>query len=192
MGHDPDREEPFFFQKSPDNLLPAGTPEGGIFPYPPESEDVQYEVELVCALGAGGSNIYKEDALDLIWGHCVGLDMTRRDLQGEAKKAGRPWDVAKAFEYSAPISPLRPVTSTKDISQARIWLNVNSKSRQEGNINQLIWSTPEIISHLSIFFELKPGDLVFTGTPAGVGTIFKGDVLEGGVEGLEELKITVA
>ena len=191
MGHDPNREPPFFFQKSQDNLLPAGAPKGGVFPYPSKSKNVQYEIEMVCALGSQGSDLSKEDANKLIWGYSVGLDMTRRDLQSEAKKAGRPWDLSKAFENSAPISPLRPIADIENISQARIWLNVNGKSRQKGNINQLIWSVPEIISHLSGFFELQPGDLVFTGTPAGVGKIFKGDVLEGGVEGLEELKITV-
>ena len=191
MGHDPNRESPFFFQKSPDNLLPAGTPKGGIFPYPPKSMNVQHEIELVCALGSGGSNITKEKAASLIWGYGVGLDMTRRDLQGEAKKAGRPWDSAKAFEYSAPISLLRSTSDVKNINQARIWLNVNGENRQEGNTNQLIWSATEIISYLSGLFKLCPGDLIFTGTPAGVGAIFKGDVLEGGIEGLGELKITV-
>jgi fumarylpyruvate hydrolase len=191
MGHNPDREEPFFFQKSPDNLLPAGVPKGGVFPYPSKSVNVQYEVEMVCALGAGGKEVSKEEAINLIWGYSVGLDMTRRDLQGEAKKAGRPWDIAKAFEYSAPISPLRPVADTKDISQACIWLNVNGERRQEGNINQLIWSIPETISYLSELFELRPGDLIFTGTPSGVGKVYKGDLIEGGVDGLEEIKINV-
>ena len=191
MGHDPDREPPFFFQKSPDNLLPSGSPQGSNFPYPTKSVNVHHEIEMVCALGSGGNDIPKEKAMDLVWGYGVGLDMTRRDLQGDAKKAGHPWDLAKAFEYSAPISPLLPATDTENMAQARIWLNVNGETRQNGNTNQLIWSVPETISYLSGLFELRPGDLVFTGTPAGVGAVFKGDVLEGGVEGLGEIKITV-
>ena len=180
-----------FFQKSPDNLLPAGSPEGSKFPYPTKSVNVQHEIEMVCALGAGGSDIPKQKAMELIWGYGVGLDMTRRDLQGEAKTSGRPWDAAKAFEYSAPISQLLPAINTGNMTQARIWLNVNGKNRQNSNTNQLIWSVPETISYLSGLFELRPGDLIFTGTPAGVGAIIPGDVLEGGVEGLGQVKITV-
>jgi fumarylpyruvate hydrolase len=191
MGHDPDREPPFFFQKSPDNLLAAGAPQGCNFPYPPKSDNVHYEIELVCALGGGGTDIPEDTAMDLVWGYGVGLDMTRRDLQGEAKKAGRPWDVGKAFEYSAPITPLHPAADVPDMSQTRIWLDVNNETRQDGNTNQLIWSLPETISYLSGLFELRPGDLIFTGTPAGVGPVVPGDVLEGGVEGLGGIKITV-
>jgi len=191
MGHDPDREPPFFFQKSPDNLVPAGAPKGGIFPYPTKSANVQHEIEMVCALGEGGSDVSKEEASNLIWGYGVGLDMTRRDLQWEAKKTGRPWDIAKAFECSAPISSLYPAAETKDLDKACIWLNVNDELRQKGYLNQLIWSVPETISYLSGFFQLRPGDLIFTGTPAGVGEVCRGDVLKGGVEGLGELKITV-
>jgi len=191
MGHDPDREPPFFFQKSPDNLLPAGAPGGGDFPYPPKSDNVHHEIELVCALGGGGTDIPEDKAMDLVWGYGVGLDMTRRDLQGEAKKAGRPWDVGKAFEYAAPIAPLHPATEVGDMGQARIWLDVNNEAHQDGNTNQLIWSLPESISYLSGLFELRPGDLIFTGTPAGVGAVVKGDVLKGGVDGLGDIKITV-
>jgi len=191
MGHDPDREPPFFFQKSPDNLLPAGAPEGGDFPYPSKSDNVHHEIELVCALGGGGVDIPEDKAMNLIWGYGVGLDMTRRDLQGEAKKAGRPWDVGKAFENAAPIAPLHPATDVGDMSQARIWLDVNNETRQDDNSNQSIWSMPETISYLSGLFELRPGDLIFTGTPAGVGPVVPGDILEGGVEGLGDIKITV-
>jgi len=191
MGHDPDREPPFFFQKSPDNLFPAGPDDEGKFPYPPKSNNVHFEMELVVALSNGGTDISEDKALDHVWGYGVGLDMTRRDLQGEAKKAGRPWDVGKAFEFSGPIGPLRPVTETGHISEGRIWLNVNNEPRQDGNINQLIWSIPETISYLSGLFELQPGDLIFTGTPAGVGPITKGDVMEGGVDGVGEIRVTV-
>ena len=191
MGHNPEREDPFFFQKSPDNLLQAEKPEGNYFPYPLKSKNVHHEIELVCALGSGGCNISKEEALNLIWGYGVGLDMTKRDLQENAKKAGRPWDLAKAFEFSAPISSLRPIKKINKFSQNRIWLDVNGKTRQEGKINQLIWSVPEIISYLSGYFKLCPGDLIFTGTPSGVASIVKGDVLEGGIDDVGELKITV-
>ena len=191
MGHDPDREAPFFFQKSPDNLLAAGLAAGRDFPYPPKSDNVHHEIELVAALGGGGTDIAQDKAIDLVWGYGVGLDMTRRDLQGEAKKAGRPWDVGKAFEHAAPIAPLHPVTETGDMSQARIWPDVNGEARQDSNTNQLIWTVAETISYLSGLFELRPGDLIFTGTPAGVGPVLPGDVLEGGVEGLTGIKITV-
>jgi len=191
MGHDPDREPPFFFQKSPDNLLAAAAPDGGDFPYPAQSDNVHFEIELVAALSGGGTNIPEENALDLVWGYAAGLDMTRRDLQGQAKKMGRPWDVGKAFEHSAPIGLLHPVAETGDMGEGRIWLNVNGETRQDGNLNQLIWSLPEVIAHLSGLFELAPGDLIFTGTPAGVGPVVRGDVMEGGVEGLSEIKVTV-
>jgi fumarylpyruvate hydrolase len=191
MGHDPDREAPFFFQKSPDNLLAAGLAAGRDFPYPPKSDNVHHEIELVAALDGGGTDIAQDKAIDLVWGYGVGLDMTRRDLQGEAKKAGRPWDVGKAFEHAAPIAPLHPVTETGDMGQARIWLDVNGETRQDGNTNQLIWTVAETISYLSGLFELRPGDLIFTGTPPGVGPVLPGDVLEGGVKGLTGIKITV-
>ncbi len=191
MGHDPDRELPFFFQKSPDNLVAAGPGDGGEFPYPPVSKNVHHEIELVAALGKGGSDVAEADALDLVWGYAAGLDMTRRDIQGEAKKTGRPWDAAKAFEHSAPIGPIAPATETGHISEGRIWLDVNGETRQDGNVNQLIWSLPEIIHHLSGLFELKPGDLILTGTPAGVGPVVKGDLLEGGIDGIGEIKVKV-
>ncbi len=191
MGHDPDREPPFFFQKSPDNLVAATVPEGGDFPYPGQSDNVHFEIELVAALSGGGTDISEDKALDQVWGYAAGLDMTRRDLQGQAKKMGRPWDVGKAFEHSAPIGLIHPVAETGHLSEGRIWLNVNGETRQDGNLNQLIWSLPEVIAHLSGLFELRPGDLIFTGTPAGVGPVQKGDVMEGGVEGLSEIRVTV-
>lgn len=191
MGHDPDREPPFFFQKSPDNLVRLTPGNEGEFPYPPISDNVHHEIELVAALSGGGTDISGADALDLVWGYAVGLDMTRRDLQGEAKKAGRPWDTGKAFEHSAPMGPITPAADCGHIAGGRIWLNINGESRQDGNVNQLIWNLPEVIAHLSGLFELKPSDLIFTGTPAGVGAVGRGDVLEGGVEGLGEISLKV-
>ncbi|MEE9317545.1 MAG: fumarylacetoacetate hydrolase family protein [Rhodospirillales bacterium] len=191
MGHDPDREAPFFFQKSPDNLFGAGLSEGAEFPYPPVSKNVHFEVELVAALGGGGTDVPAEKALDLVWGYAVGLDMTRRDIQGEAKKAGRPWDAGKAFEHSAPIGPVHPASAIGHPKDGRIWLDVNNESRQDGNLNQLIWALPEIIQHLSELFELRPGDLIFTGTPAGVGPVERGDLLQGGIDGIGEIRVKV-
>ena len=187
MGHDPDREPPFFFQKNPDTLLPSGSQ----FPYPAASRDVHFEIELVCALGVGGSNISVSDALDHVWGYAVGIDMTRRDLQGAAKKLGRPWEAGKAFEHSAPCTPVHPAGVVGHPGEGRIWLAVNREIRQEGNLNELIWTVPEIIEQLSALFTLAPGDLVFTGTPAGVGPIERGDVMTGGVEGVDEIRIEV-
>ena len=187
MGHDPDREPPFFFQKNPDALLPGGSK----FPYPPASRDVHFEIELVCALGKGGSNISAEDALDHVWGYAVGIDMTRRDLQGAAKKLGRPWEAGKAFEHSAPCSPVHSAGAVGHPHEGRIWLAVNGEARQEGNLDEMIWTVPEIVEQLSALFTLAPGDLVFTGTPAGVGAIGRGDVMTGGVEGVDEIEIEV-
>ena len=188
MGHDPDRELPFFFQKNPDTIVPNG----GNFPYPDKSKNVHFEVELVIALSKGGKDIEEIDAKDCIFGYAVGLDMTRRDLQGLAKKSGRPWEVGKAFENSAPCGEVVPKTQISGLKNAQIWLDVNGKSRQNGNINQLIWSIPEIISHLSGLFTLSPGDLIYTGTPSGVGAIIKGDVMKGTVEGVGEITINVS
>ena len=191
MGHDTDRELPFIFQKSPDNLVRLPPGGEGKFPYPPVSDNVHHEIELVAALSGGGTDIPEADALDLVWGYAVGLDMTRRDLQGQAKKMGRPWDAGKAFEHSAPMGPITPAADTGHIAEGRIWLDVNGETRQDGNVNQLIWSLPEVIAHLSGLFELRPGDLIFTGTPAGVGAVQRGDVMEGGVEGLGLVRFKV-
>ena len=191
MGHDPDREHPFFFQKFADNIVPSGPKDNGKFPYPPLSKNVHHEIELVAALGKGGSDVRVDQAMDLVWGYAVGIDMTRRDLQGEAKKAGKPWDIGKAFEHSAPMGPVYPASRVGHPTQGRIWLAINGETRQDGNIDQLIWKLPEIIQHLSTQFELKPGDLIFTGTPAGVGAVAKGDVIKGGVEGIGEIQLTV-
>jgi fumarylpyruvate hydrolase len=187
MGHDPDREPPFFFQKPADVVLPSGSD----FPYPSKSSDVHHEIELVVALGKGGADIPEGKALDHVYGYAVGIDMTRRDLQGVAKKMGRPWEVGKAFEHSAPISRIVPAAEIGHPDSGRVWLEVNGELRQEGDLNQLIWNVPETIATLSGLFTLAPGDLIFTGTPAGVGPVQRGDHLKGGVEGVGEIETRV-
>ncbi|WP_432807320.1 fumarylacetoacetate hydrolase family protein [Rhodoligotrophos ferricapiens] len=186
MGYDPAKSPPFFFQKNPDNLDLSG-----IFPYPAETTDVHHEIELVTALGSGGSNIRLEDALDHVLGYAVGLDMTRRDLQDEAKRLGRPWEAAKAFERSAPIGPLCLASETGHLAKGSIWLEVNGVRRQDADLEQMIWKVPEMIAYISRFFELRAGDLIFSGTPSGVGAVSRGDRLVGGVAGLGELSVEV-
>jgi fumarylpyruvate hydrolase len=187
MGHDPNKEPPFFFQKNPDTLVLSGTD----FPYPAQSKDVHHEVELVVALKSGGKDIPLDKALDCVYGYAVGLDMTRRDLQNEAKKLGRPWETGKAFEASAPCGPLHPVSKVGHPSAGAIWIKVNGEVRQTGDLNQMIWKVPEMISYLSGLFTLQPGDLIFAGTPAGVGAIVKGDVMVAHVDGVDELTFKV-
>jgi fumarylpyruvate hydrolase len=165
MGHDPDREPPFFFQKNPNNLDSSGS-----FPYPPHSSDVHYEAELLVALKSGGTNIPLDQALSHVFGYGVCLDMTRRDLQGEAKKMGRPWEIGKAFEQSGPVGPVLPVAQVGHPDQGRVALSVNGALRQEGDLNQMIWKVPEMISYLSEFFELAAGD-VMEAVIEGVGTL---------------------
>ena len=186
MGHDPDREPPFFFQKNPDSLVLDGR-----FPYPPATADVHFEIELVVALGSGGSDIPVERAVDCVFGYAVGLDMTRRDLQGEAKKLGRPWEVGKSFEASAPCGPIIPASQIGHPAKGAVWLDVNGQRRQTGDLSQLIWKIPETIAYLSGLFTLAPGDLIMTGTPAGVGAVQRGDVMKGGVEGVGEIEVRV-
>lgn len=183
MGHDPDKEAPFFFLKNPDNLVA----DKGDFPYPPRSNDVQFELEMVAALHSGGSDIATEQALDHVFGYGVGLDMTRRDLQAAQKKAGRPWGIGKSFEHSAPCSELVPAEDIGHPDQGEVVLEVNGEVRQQGDLNQLIWKVPEVISILSTLFELKAGDLIMTGTPAGVGPVQRGDTMQGRVAGVGEL-----
>lgn len=187
MGHDPDREPPFFFMKPASSIVADGQDTA----YPNLSQDVHHEVEMVVAIGKGGADIAVENALDHVYGYGVGLDLTRRDLQGEAKKMGRPWDTGKAFDQSAPCGAITPVTQCGHLNQALIQLMINGQVKQEGNLNQLIWNVPETIAYLSTLFTLQAGDLIFTGTPAGVGPISRGDVLEGSVEGLASLKTTI-
>ncbi|WP_347312537.1 fumarylacetoacetate hydrolase family protein [Defluviimonas sp. SAOS-178_SWC] len=186
MGHDPDREPPFFFQKNSSNLDSSGE-----FPYPDKTSDVHHEIELVVALKSGGTNIPLDQALDHVWGYGIGLDMTRRDLQGEAKKLGRPWEIGKAFERSAPVGPLHPVTETGHLSEGRIELKINGEVRQEGDLNQMIWKVPEMISYLSDYFELAPGDIIMSGTPSGVGPVVRGDTMEASIAGLGSLTVKV-
>jgi fumarylpyruvate hydrolase len=187
MGHDPDREPPFFFMKPASAIVT----DGGSMQYPNLSNDVHHEIEMVVAIGKGGANISAEKALEHVYGYGVGLDMTRRDLQGEAKKMGRPWETGKAFDQSAPCSALVPVVECGHPSKGSIRLMVNGEVRQEGDLNQLIWNVPDTIAYLSTLFTLQPGDLIFSGTPAGVGPIKKGDVLEGEVAGLPVLKTQI-
>ena len=186
MGHDPDREPPFFFMKPADAL----TEDGSVISYPPATADLHHEIELVVALDKGGANIPEEKALECVFGYTVGLDMTRRDLQSDAKERGRPWDTGKGFDHSAPIGALRSATSIGHPTNARISLSVNGANRQDGNINQMIWNVPETIAYLSGLFELQPGDIIFTGTPHGVAAVEPGDRLECTIEGIAKLTIT--
>lgn len=185
------REAPFFFMKPADAILPVKRGSVGEMAYPSMTGDLQHEIELVVAIGKGGSHIAAADALDHVWGYAVGLDMTRRDLQGEAKKLGRPWCTGKGFDQSAPISAIHPVSETGHITQADIALKVNGETRQNSNVGKLIWSVAETIEHLSRYFSLQPGDLIFTGTPEGVAGVKKGDLLKGEVAGLDELRMMI-
>ncbi|HKX94960.1 MAG TPA: fumarylacetoacetate hydrolase family protein [Methylibium sp.] len=190
MGHS-GREPPFFFLKPADALLPVEPGVVGEMPYPPLTADLHHEVELVVALGKGGRDIAVERAAEHIWGYAVGLDMTRRDLQAEMKKAGRPWSIGKGFDASAPLGPLSPAAAVPGIGRAPIALDVNGAVRQLGHIDRMIWSIPEIIARLSTAWTLAPGDLIFTGTPAGVAAVRPGDVIDARVEGLEPLRVRV-
>jgi fumarylpyruvate hydrolase len=187
MGHDPNREPPFFFMKPASAIVT----DNADFPYPSATKDVHHEMELVVAIGKGGANIPSAKALDHVYGYAVGLDMTRRDLQGEAKKMGRPWDTGKAFDHSAPCSAVVPAAKIGHPAKGKIWLKVNGETRQEGDLSQLIWNIPDTIAYLSTLFTLAPGDLIYSGTPAGVGPVKKGDALEGGVDGVGTIKFKV-
>ncbi len=186
------REPPFFFMKPGDAVLPVNQGETGQMPYPTLTKDLHHEIELVVAIGQGGKNIAAADALQHIWGYAVGLDMTRRDLQAEAKKQGRPWCIAKGFDASAPIGPITPAAQAGNVQQAAIWLRVNGADRQRSNVSQLIWNIAETIEHLSKAWALQPGDLIFTGTPEGVNAVVRGDMLEGGIDGLGQLRVALA
>ncbi len=186
LGND-ERKPPFFFQKPADALLPSG----GEFPYPSKSDNVHFEMELVVAIGKSGKNIAVEDALDHVYGYSLGIDMTRRDLQSKAKDEGKPWEAAKAFDHSAPIGAIRPASEIGHPGAGRIWLAVNGEIRQDSDIDLQIWNVQEGISHLSKLYEIMPGDLIYTGTPDGVGAIIRGDVMTGGIDGIGEIKITV-
>ncbi len=187
MGHDPDKEPPFFFQKPADTIVQPGAD----FPYPAQSSDVHFEMEHVVAIGTGGADIPVETALDHVFGYAAGLDMTRRDLQGAAKKMGRPWEVGKAFESSAPMSAIRTVADIGHPARGAVRLWVNGEMRQDGDLDQLIWKTQEVIAHLSALFTLAPGDLIMTGTPAGVGPVVRDDKMVGEVEGIGRVTLRV-
>lgn len=186
MGHDPDREPPFFFQKNPNNLDASG-----IFPYPAQSRDVHHEVEMLVALKSGGTNIELGDALNHVWGYAPSLDMTQRDLQGIAKKLGRPWEIGKAFERSGPVGPLQAAADVGHLDRGKIELTINGEVRQTGDLNQMIWKVPEMISYLSHFFELAAGDVIMSGTPSGVGPVVAGDTMVATIEGLSDLTVKV-
>ena len=185
------REPPFFFLKPADTVVPVPFGETGQIDYPSATSDFHHEIELVVAVGRGGSGIRAADAPAHIWGYAVGLDMTRRDLQNEMKKQGRPWCIGKAFEQSAPIGPIVPITRCGERLGGAITLAVNGVQRQRGDLGDLIWSVNETIEQLSAAWTLQPGDLIFTGTPAGVGAVVRGDVMEGAIEGLGTLKVAV-
>jgi fumarylpyruvate hydrolase len=185
------REAPFFFMKPADAVLPVASGGVGEMPYPPMTRDLQHEIELVVAIGKDGQNICAADAMQHVWGYAIGLDMTRRDLQGEAKKLGRPWCTGKGFDHSAPIAPIHRFTETGPINGGAIALTVNGTPRQEGDIAQLIWSVAETIEHLSKYYALQSGDLIFTGTPAGVGAVAVGDLLVGTIDRLGELRVRI-
>jgi fumarylpyruvate hydrolase len=190
MGHT-GREPPFFFLKPADAILPVAEGQVGQMRYPSLTRDLHHEVELVVALGKGGSNIPAESAIQHVWGYAVGLDMTRRDLQGEAKKQGRPWCIGKGFDQSAPISPVRPAAQCYLTAATRIALDVNGSPRQHSVIGKLIWSVPEIIEQLSMAWDLAPGDLIFTGTPEGVAAVLEGDVLHARIDGVGSLQVKI-
>jgi len=188
MGHDPDREPPFFFMKPADAIVPSGA----TIPYPQVTKDLHHEIEMIVAIGKGGSDIPVEKALDHVFGYGVGLDMTRRDLQGEAKKMGRPWEMGKAFDNSAPCTALKTVAMAGHPAKGAIWLKINGQVKQKGDLSELIWNVPETISYLSKLVTLRPGDIIMSGTPAGVGPVQRGDKLEGHVDGVGDLTVTYA
>lgn len=185
------REAPFFFMKPADAVLCADEGAALSMPYPSLTSNLHHEIELVVAIGKGGKQIPAAQAMEHIWGYAVGLDMTRRDLQNDMKKQGRPWCIGKAFEASAPISAITPAAQAGDVQNAEIWLQVNGQDRQRSNVSQLIWNIAETIEHLSNAWELQPGDLIMTGTPEGVGAVQTGDVLEGGISGLGTLRVNI-
>ncbi|WP_026354707.1 fumarylacetoacetate hydrolase family protein [Massilia niastensis] len=187
MGSDPNREPPFFFTKPADAVVPASA----TVPYPTETTDLHHEVELVVALGVGGANVSPDEALKMVWGYGVGLDLTRRDLQSAAKDTGRPWDMAKGFDASAPCSELHPVGQVGYPAKGRIWLEVNGELRQQGDLGEMIWPVADVISYLSRFVKLAPGDLIYSGTPSGVAALVPGDRVRGGVDGVGSFELEI-
>jgi fumarylpyruvate hydrolase len=191
MGSDPDREPPFFFCKPADAVVPVPPGSTADLPYPAQTANYHHEVELVVAIGKRGRDIAAADAVEHVWGYAIGFDMTRRDLQFALRDKGRPWELGKAFDQSAPIAALVPASRCGHPASGRIWLQVNGKLKQQGDLADLIWSVPETIAHLSKYFELCPGDLIFTGTPEGVGPVVKGDLVTGGIDGIGELSLRI-
>lgn len=191
MGFDPAREAPFFFCKPADAIVFADPRAEAAIDYPSETEDFHYEIELVVAIGRGGRNVPVEQANEHVFGYAVGIDMTRRDLQLHARKNGRPWELGKSFDQSAPIGLIHPVAASGHPDSGEIWLQVDGADRQRSGLEKLIWSVPEIVANLSNFFELQPGDLIFTGTPEGVGPVKSGQTMRGGIAGLGELAVKV-
>ena len=185
------REPPFFFLKPADAIVVVPAGETASMPYPSLTKNLHHEIELVAAIGIGGKDIQAADAFKHIYGYAVGLDMTRRDLQNDMKKQGRPWCIGKAFDASAPIGPITPLAQAGDVSQAEIYVQVNGTERQRSNLSKLIWNIAETIQHLSAAWELQPGDLIYTGTPEGVAAVVAGDTMTGGVTGLETIRVTV-
>ena len=185
MGKDPGAEPPFFFTKPADAIVASGS----IIPYASMTSNLHHEIELVVALSTGGANLGLEAAAATVWGYAIGIDLTRRDLQQQAKDKGRPWDTAKGFDHSAPIGPLHPVSSVGVLERGAIWLEVNGAARQRGDLGDMIWKVGEMLAELSTYFVLRPGDLVFTGTPAGVAAIQRGDRIRAGIDGLGELRL---
>jgi fumarylpyruvate hydrolase len=187
MGMDPEREPPIFFSKPADAVVPNGAP----VPYPPRTGNLHHEIELVVAIGTGGRDIPLASALAHVFGYAVGNDLTRRDLQFAAREKGQPWDVSKGFDRSAPVTAIRRAAEVGHPERGRIWIEVNGELRQQADLSEMIWSVPEIVAELSTLFDLAPGDLIFTGTPAGVGPVQRGDSLVGGIDGLETLRTTI-
>ena len=185
------REPPFFFMKPANAIVAVEAGETGSIPYPSLTKNLHHEIELVVAIGTGGKNIKAADAFKHIYGYAVGLDMTRRDLQGEMKKQGRPWCIGKGYDHSAPIGPITPVAQAGDVTNAELYIQVDGTDRQRSNVAKLIWNIAETIEHLSVAWELQPGDLIYTGTPEGVAAVVSGNTMECGVAGLETLRIKV-
>ena len=188
MGANPDKEDPFFFMKPADAIVASGA----ILPYPTATKNLHHEIELVVALKSGGRNIASAKALDHVYGYATGLDMTRRDLQNAAKSAGRPWDMGKGFDQSAPITPIQAASRIGHPSKGKIWVKVNGQTKQEGDLADMIWNVPDTIAYLSGLVELAAGDLIYTGTPEGVGPVLAGDRLDGHIDGVGDLAITYA
>ncbi|CAD6560635.1 Fumarylpyruvate hydrolase [Paraburkholderia kirstenboschensis] len=194
MGFDPDREPPFFFCKpnDPESIVPVAASQTMTLPYPAGTENFHYEIELVVAIGRRGSSIPVEEASSYIYGYAVGLDMTRRDLQMKMREQGRPWEIGKAFDFSAPVGPIRPIEDTGALKNASISLRVDGETRQSSDISHLIWSVDEVIANLSTLFTLEPGDLIFSGTPEGVGPVVSGQTMVGAIDGFPDLTVKVA